>query len=173
MLINRKWKNILLAASGLTFLLLITEVVPRISDLFSSLCEITDGDIDSESIAETDSLLIEEQLKNKVLEKKHSSFASSEKSGGLSSILEVLENNAASSGIDFTEIRPTKPSNQKGMIIQPIDISFSSGFNELYRFLQLADSTGKIIKIKSFQSSINNDGNTINTKIKLEAYLNL
>lgn len=171
---TKRYRQLLVVTFMVFIFLMIFEVVPRVSS-FTGLCyslyiqqrDLTESDTNN---------LFENKLagENRKLssEIKHIA-AEAGKDQTLSSIITYLDEIAAESNADIIAIKPGKLYEKENLRIMPLELTISADYEGIYNLLRFAENSDKIILFREIVIKSTEEGNGLDTKARIEVYLNL
>ncbi|MFZ1288484.1 MAG: type 4a pilus biogenesis protein PilO [Melioribacteraceae bacterium] len=172
---NKKWKNINIGIVGFTAFVIVFEFMPRVWSLGSQSYNMISDKIKLEGNSNIDKNLMDQSLKNKNLVSQLKQIVSNyEEDKNISTVMQYLNNIANKSNITISSIKALKLKQNDKLWLQPVEIEFSSNYEQLYNFTRFLEHSPKVIlvnKINSKPEIITKEN--INTKFLLDVYLNL
>lgn len=172
---SKKWKNINAGIVGFTAFVIVFEFLPRVWDLGSQTFNMISDKIKLEGNSNIDQNLMEQSLKNKKLVSELKQIVSNyEEDKNISTVMQYLNNIAKKSNITISSIKALRLKQNDKLWLQPVEIEFSSNYEQLYNFTRFLEHSPKVIlvnKINSKPEIITKE--KINTKLLLDVYLNL
>lgn len=172
---NSKWKNITVSIIGFTLFILIFELMPRIIDLGSTYFDWLSNNKKLKASTSIEEELLDENIKNKNLKKMLKNIVSDyEQDKNISNVMNYLNNIADKSNITIASIKALKLKQNNNLWLQPVEIEFTSNYEELYNFIRFVENSSKVILLSNLNCKPKVlTKNKLDSKILLDVYLNL
>lgn len=172
---NKKWKNINIGIISFTLFITLFEFIPRIMYLGSSTFEWISDTIRLEETNDIENNLIEQSINNKTLKSQLKQVVSTyEDDKNISTVMQYLNNIASESNITISSIKALKLKQNERLWIQPVEIEFSSSYEQLYNFTRFLEKSSKVILVNKLNSEPEViTRQKLNTRLLLDVYLNL
>ncbi len=172
---SKKWKNINIGIIAFTLVVMLFEFIPRIIDLGSLTFGLVSDTIRIEETSNIDTELMEQTLKNKNLKSQLKQVVSTyEEDKNISTVMQYLNNIASKSNISIASIKALKLKQNDRLWVQPVEIEFTSNYEQLYNLTRFLERSSKVILVNKLSSKPEViTKSKLNTKLLLDVYLNL
>lgn len=172
---SKKWKNINLGIITFTAMIIFFEFIPRVMDLSSQTFSWISDKIKLEETSDIDTKLMEQSARNKNLRTQMKQVVSDyEEDKNISTVMEYINHVANKSRINISSIKALKLKKDDRLWLQPVEIEFTSSYEQLYNFTRFIEHSSKVILVNKLSSKpkIITKGK-LNTKLLVDVYLNL
>lgn len=172
---NSKWKNIVLLSSVFFVIVILFQIFPdyaglihKVKTLVEQKDEISEGKKNQKIL--TNVLNRHKDLKNEI-----GSYVSNyNENKNISSIITILYNAAKKCNLTISSIRPSKVLQKNNLWLQPMEINFSTDYQNTYNFIKFIEKSRKVIIVKDLEMiSSSKKKVNLDVKARIEVYLNL
>lgn len=172
---NKKWNNINLGIIAFTVVIILFEFIPRIMDLSSQTLGWISDTIKLEETSDIDAKLIEQSVRNKNLKSQMKQVVSEyEDDKNISTVMEYLNDIASKSNINISSIKALKLKKDNRLWLQPVEIEFTSSYEQLYNFTRFIEHSSKVILVNKLvtKPEVITKGK-LTSNLLVDVYLNL
>jgi len=150
---SKKWKNINLGIIAFTVVIILFEFIPRIMDLGTQTFSWISDKIKLEETSDIDAKLMEQSVKNKNLKSQMKQIVSDyEGDKNISTVMQYLNDIANKSNIHISSIKALKLKKDDRLWLQPVEIEFTSNYEQLFNFSRFIEHSSKVILVNKLKS---------------------
>jgi Tfp pilus assembly protein PilO len=172
---DNKWRNLIILFCGLFLIAMIFEIIPDYTTLFTQVYNLIIQNNELSEGQKNKTMLNQILMKNEELKSRINSYVSSyNENTNVSTIITLLYNTANKCNISITAIRPSKIFKKNNLWLQPVDVDFSSNYENTFNFVKFIERSRKVIIVKQLSMVLSQEQKEgLDIEAKLDVYLNL
>ncbi len=172
---NAKWRSYVFVSITLFALVLLFEIIPDYSTLFSNLWEIVDGNNLNNRIKDYESQIADLESENSKLKTSVSNFITTNASkNDISSIISFLDKVSQRSFVKNYSLRSGNIEKKDNLSVLPIEVEINGNYSQAFNYLNFIERSSRVIIIRNLSikpKEILKD--SLIVKTNLSVYLNL